>query len=156
LHRWVKFGTEKWTKGPLVRAKFHTHRCNDKGIGHPKLKILLKFDHTSEYKHLAGAYPLAISTKSAEFVPYFMKHYLLKFRWIFSRAFGVIGFQVEWVGFPYIFQRPLAAKLCIEPPKVLEVQERARSPLSPCQVWWGSDFSRQNVEFFLFVCPSRC
>jgi len=31
------------------------------------------------------------------------------------------------------------------------VQERARGPLSPCQVWWGSDFTRppggQNVEF---------
>jgi len=31
------------------------------------------------------------------------------------------------------FQRSLAAKLCIRPPKVLEVQERARGPLSPCQ-----------------------
>jgi len=26
-------------------------------------------------------------------------------------------------------------------PKVLEVQERARSP---CQVWWGLDFSRHR------------
>jgi len=26
-------------------------------------------------------------------------------------------------------------------PKVLEAQERARGPLSPCQVWWGSDFT---------------
>jgi len=26
-------------------------------------------------------------------------------------------------------------------PKVLEVKERAQGPLSPCQVWWGSDFT---------------
>jgi len=29
LHRWgVKFGTEEGTLGPLLRAKFHPHRCN--------------------------------------------------------------------------------------------------------------------------------
>jgi len=39
------------------------------------------------------------------------------------------------------FSVPLAAKLCVRPPKVLEVQERARGPLSQCQVWWGSDFT---------------
>jgi len=35
-------------------------------------------------------------------------------------------------------------------PKVLEVQERARGPLSPRQVWWGSDFSRR------WGCQKRC
>ena len=43
-------------------------------------------------------------------------------------------------------------------PNVLEVQERARGPLSPCQVWWSSDFTRrrgdQKLEFFL--CLSVC
>jgi len=57
------------------------------------------------------------------------------------------------------FQRPLAAKLCIRPPKVFEVQERALGSLSPCQVCLGSDFTRrrsgQNVEVFcLSVCLS--
>ena len=33
----VKFGTEEGTFGPLHRAKFHPHRCNDKGVGPPKL-----------------------------------------------------------------------------------------------------------------------
>jgi len=28
--------------------------------------------------------------------------------------------------------------------KVLEAQERARGPLSPCQVWWSSDFIRRR------------
>ena len=34
------------------------HRCNDKGVGPPKLKFLLRFDRNLEYKHPAGAYPL--------------------------------------------------------------------------------------------------
>ena len=35
----VKFGREEGTEGALLRAKFHPHRCNDKGIGPPKLKF---------------------------------------------------------------------------------------------------------------------
>ena len=66
------------------------------------------------------------------------------------------GIQVERVRLPPNFQRPLAAKLCIRPSKVFEVQERARGPLSPCQIWMGSDFTRRraakNVKFF--VCLS--
>jgi len=42
---------------PLLHAKFHPHRCNDKGIGPPKLKFLLRFDQNVEYKHPAGVYP---------------------------------------------------------------------------------------------------
>ena len=54
----VKFGTEEWTLGPLLRAKFHPHRFNDKGVGPQKLKFLLRFDQNVEYKRPAGAYPL--------------------------------------------------------------------------------------------------
>jgi len=53
----VKYGTEEGTLGPL-RAKFHPHWCNDKGIGPPKLKLLLRFDQNVEYKRLAAAYAL--------------------------------------------------------------------------------------------------
>jgi len=38
------------------------------------------------------------------------------------------------------FSAPLAAKLRVRPPQVVEVQRRAQGPLPPCQVWWGSDF----------------
>ena len=51
----VKFGME----GPL--------RANDKGIGPPKLKLLLIFDQIVEYKRS----PCAIFPKFAEFVPRF-------------------------------------------------------------------------------------
>ena len=50
----VKFGMEEGTKGPLLRAKFHSYRCNDKGVGTPKLKFLLRFDQKVEYM----GYPL--------------------------------------------------------------------------------------------------
>ena len=39
LHRWG------WN---LAYAKFHPHRCNDKGVGPPKLKFLLRFDRNLE------------------------------------------------------------------------------------------------------------
>jgi len=42
------------------------------------------------------------------------------------------------------FSVPLAAKLCVRHPNVLEVQERARGPLSPYQVWCGMDFTRRR------------
>ena len=54
----AKFGIKKGTFDPLLRAKLHPHRCNDKGVGPPKLKFLLRFDRNVEYKRPAGAYPL--------------------------------------------------------------------------------------------------
>ena len=56
-HDGVKFGN--WHgEGPLLRAKFHPHRCNDKVTGPPKVKFLLRFDQNVEYKRPAGVYPL--------------------------------------------------------------------------------------------------
>jgi len=49
---------EEGTKGPLLHAKFHPHRCNNKGVGPSKLKFLLRFDQHVEYKRPTGAYPL--------------------------------------------------------------------------------------------------
>jgi len=45
-------GEEIW------HAKFHPHRCNDKGVGPKKLTFLLRFDQNAEYKRPAWAYPL--------------------------------------------------------------------------------------------------
>jgi len=71
----------------------------------------------------------------------------------------VMGFSVEGDGFPTNFQCPLAAKVCVGSGSFFEVKERARGPLSPCQVWWGSDFARlqagqKHRVFCLSVCPS--
>ena len=54
----VKVDKEKETKGPIFRAKYHPHRCNDKGVGSPKVKFLPRLDQNVEYKRPAGAYPL--------------------------------------------------------------------------------------------------
>jgi len=51
LHRWG----EIWHGGD---AKFHPHRCNDKGVGPQKLKFLLRFDQNVKYKRPTGAYLL--------------------------------------------------------------------------------------------------
>jgi len=53
LHRWG--WNLAWRRG---HAKFHPHRCNDKGVRPPKLKFLLRFDRNLEHKRPAGAYPL--------------------------------------------------------------------------------------------------
>ena len=42
-------------KVPLLHAKLHLHRCNDKGIGPLKLKFLLIFGQNVEYKRPAEA-----------------------------------------------------------------------------------------------------
>ena len=81
---------------------------------------------------------------------------MLKFGWIRSMGYVVMGVLSSGIWLPPNFQRPLAAKLWVRPLKVFEVQERARGPLSPCHVWWGSDFIRRpggqkNVEIFLSV-----
>jgi len=54
----VKFGMEEGPLGPSSMPNFTPHRCNNKGVGPPKLKFLLRFDQTVEYKRPAGAYPL--------------------------------------------------------------------------------------------------
>jgi len=68
------------------------------------------------------------------------------------------GFNLRGSGSPK-FSVPPSSETMHQTPNVLEVQERARGPLSPCQVWWGSDFTRRRggqkrLEFF--VCLSVC
>jgi len=53
------------------------------------------------------------------------------------------GFTFRESGYPQIFSAP-SGETVHQTPKVLEVQERARGPLSPRQVSWGSDFTRRR------------
>ena len=100
----VKFGTEEeGIEGPLLRAKSHPHRCNDKGVGPPKLKFLLRFNRNLEYP---GSIPCAICTKFAEFASFQdalgVKIWLdlLKGLWSYG------GFKLRGSGFPQIFSAP--------------------------------------------------
>ena len=52
-------------------------------------------------------------------------------------------FKLRGSGYPK-FSAPPSGETMRQTPKVLEVQERALGPLSPCQVWWGSDFTRRR------------
>ena len=139
------------------------HRCNDMGIGPPKLKFLLRFDQNVKYKRPVGGIPSAIFTKFAEFVPRFRMRQLLKLRWICSRGYGVIGvfnFSVDGVWLSPNFQRPLAAKLCVRPQSfggtttcMLEVLYHHAmfgvARISPAA-------GRPKTLSFLFVCLSVC
>jgi len=77
--------------GDLLRAKFHLHRCNDKGVQPPKLKVLLRFDQNVEYKRPTGAYPLRDFHKTCRVCTPFQMRWVLKVGWIGSRGFVVFG-----------------------------------------------------------------
>jgi len=102
----VKFGVEEG-EGPLLHAKFYPHRCNDKGVGPPKLKFLLRFDRNVEYKRPAVAYPLhdfqkicriCTSLQDALGVKIWLD--LLEGLWSYG------GFKLRGSGFPQIFSAP--------------------------------------------------
>jgi len=95
------------TEGPLLHAKFHPHRCNDKGVGPPKLKLLLIFDRNAEHKRPAGAYPLrdfhkicrvCTTLQDAMGVKIWLD--LLKGLWSYG------GFKLRVSDFPQIFSVP--------------------------------------------------
>ena len=89
-------GGEIWRGGvpsstKLLHTQMSPHRCNDKDVGPPKLKFLIRFDRHLEYKRPAGAYPLHDFHKICRFVPHFRMRWVLKFGWICSRGYGVMG-----------------------------------------------------------------
>ena len=114
-------------------------------------------DQIVVYKRLAGAYPLRDFHKICRICTKYQDALAVKIWLDLLDELWSYGGYVEGAWLPPNFQHPLAAKVCVRPRKVLEVQERARGTLSPCQVWWGWDFTRrrggQNVEF-LSVCLS--
>ena len=103
-------GATRCTDGGEIylRAKFHPHRCNDKGVGPPKLKFLLRFDRNVEYKRPAGAYPLRnffnkicrICTPFQDALGVKIWLDLLKGLWSYG------GFKLRGSGFPQIFSAP--------------------------------------------------
>jgi len=86
-------GGEIWhERSPLPHAKFHPHRCNDKGVGPQKPKFLLRFDQNVEYKRPAGAYPVRDFHKICRVCSTSCQDALaVKICWICSRGYGVMG-----------------------------------------------------------------
>ena len=80
------------------------HRCNDKGVGPPKLKFLLRFDRNVEYKRLGGAYPLRdfhtickVCTSVQDSLGVKILLDLLEGLWSYD------GFKLSGSGYPQIF-----------------------------------------------------
>jgi len=92
---------------PLLHAKFHPHRCNDKGVGPQKLKFLLRFGQNVEYKCPAGAYPLRDFHKICRICTPFQDALAVKI-WLdlLQRLWSYGGFKLRGSGFPQIFSAP--------------------------------------------------
>ena len=105
LHR--SDGGEIWHEGPLFCAKFHPHRCNDKGIGPPKLKFLLRLDQNLEYKRPAGAYPLRDFHNICRVCIPFQDTLALKISLdLLEGLTSYGGFKLTGSGYPQIFSAP--------------------------------------------------
>jgi len=92
--------------GPL-HAKFHPHRCNDKGTGPTKLKFLLIFDQNVEYKRPAGAYPLRDFHKIFRIYTPFQGALAVKISLGFLKGlWSYGGFKLTGSGYPQIFSAP--------------------------------------------------
>ena len=99
----VKFGMEQ----PLLHAKFHPHRCNNKGVGPPKLKFLLRFDQNVEYKRPAGAYPLRDFLETCRVCTPFQDALAVKIGLdLLEGLWNYGGFKLRGSGFPQIFSAP--------------------------------------------------
>jgi len=109
-----------------------------------------------EYKRPVRAYPLRDFHKICRVCTSFQDALAVKISLDLLNGLWSYGdFKLTGSGYPQIFQRPIVVKLCVRPPKVLEVQERAQGPLSPCQVSPAAGAAK-NVEFFCFNCLSVC
>jgi len=78
-------------RSPLLRAKFHPHRCNDEGVGPQNRNFYSDLTEMWNINAQQGRIPCAIFTKLAEFVPHFRLRWALKFGSICSRGYGVMG-----------------------------------------------------------------
>jgi len=96
-------------EGPLLHAKFDSHRCNDKGVGPQKLKFLLRFDQNVESKRPAGAYPLRDFHKIYRVCTPFQDVLASKI-WLdlLEGLWSYGGFKLRGSGYPQIFSAPSA------------------------------------------------
>jgi len=119
------------------------------GCRTPKTEILLRFDKNVEYKRPAKTYPLSDVHKICRVCTPFQDALANKIWLDLLEGLGSYGgFKLRGSGYRQIFRAPTSGETMRQTPKVLEMQERARGPLSPCQVWVA-----KNVEFF---CLSVC
>jgi len=152
LHRWGW----KLARSPLLRAKFHPIGATVRVYDRKNWNICWYFIIMWNIDAPQGRILFAIFTKFAEIVPRFRMRWLLKFHWIYSRGYGVMGFSVDGVWLHPNLQRPIAAKLCVRPQtfwrckNVLEVLYH-HSKFGGARISPAAGVAK-NVEFF--VCLS--
>ena len=106
----------------------------------------MRFDQNVEYKRPVGVYPLRDFHKIGKVCTPFQDALAVTIWFdLLEGLWSYRGFKLRGSGFRQIFSAP-SGETMRQTPKVLEVQERARGPLSPCQVWWGSDFTRRRDD----------
>ena len=97
-----------------------------------------------EYKRPAEAYSLRDSHKIRRICTPFHDALVGKILLdLLKGLWSYVGFKLTRSGYSKFSATP-SGEIMRQTPKVLELQERARDPLSPCQVWWGSDFTRRR------------
>jgi len=156
----VKFGVKERTEGLLLHAKFHPHRCSDKGIGPPNLKFLLRFDQNEEYKRPARAYSLhdfhqicRLCTPFQDALAVKTSMDLLKELWRYG------GFKLTGSGCPKIFSAPSGETVRQTPKSFEGTRTCSRSSITiPSLVGLGFQPppGRPKTLSFLSVCLSVC
>ena len=102
------------------------------GNGTRKTEILLTFYQISEYKRPHGVSFMRFFHDICSIYSSFQDAIAIKiYMDLLKKLRNDMGFHLG--GRSPKFQRPLAAKLCVRSPNVLEVQERARDRASPGQ-----------------------
>jgi len=137
----VKFGTEGGSKVPSS-VPISPQLCNSKGIGPPKLKFLLKFDQNVEYRRPTGAYSFPDFYKIRRVCTPFQDALAIKIPSDLLNGYGVMGVLSWRCLVAAKSSAPHSGETVRQTPEVLEVQER----ISPCQIWWGSDFARRRGD----------
>ena len=145
-----------WRRGPPPQIS--PPSVQRQGCRTPKLKFLLTFDRNLEYKRPAGAYPLRNFHKICIICIPFQDPLAVKISLDLLKGLWSYGVLSSGNLVTPKFSAPLAAKLCARPTIVFEVQERARGPLSLCQVWWVRFHPPPGWPKTLsfFVCLSVC
>ena len=96
--------------------------------------FLLIFDQNVKYKRPAGAYPLRDFHKICKICTSFQDALTVKVALdLLKGLWSYRGFNLTGSSYPK-FSVPSSGEIMRDTPKVLEAQEHALGPLSPCQV----------------------
>jgi len=140
-------------------ATFHPHRYNNEGIGPQNWNFYRNLIKMWNINAPQGHIPCAIFAKFADFRPRFSLRQLLKFRWIYSRSYVVMG-VLSWRCLVILkFSAPPSGETMHQTPKSLQrARTCSRSSITMSSLV-GLGFHPpsgrpKTLVFCLFVCLS--